>query len=268
MQYLKKWQKFQGLIKVESSYEGGKGYMDSKAAQFTHRAFRDRLREMDYAIFDFDGTIYPRLFLYDLARRIFSEDSDEERYRDKLRDLNNIVGAYGYVNFKIVYSKFLDIIKGEDKAYFEKVTKDLMAGTYPYAKAVINKLQDRYNMRTYLISLTADFIAKTTKEKFGFDEVFSVGYLTTDNGRFNGKTATKIDSAKKMKIQLFKKLNAKVRNNEEFICFFDSEDDLYIADFARLRVGVNPSGELANSVDFDMILTGKQDPWKKFYSLV
>ena len=57
-------------------------------------------------------------------------------------------------------------------------------------------------------------------------------------------------------------------NKNKFICFFDSGDDLPIANSATVKIGVNPKSNISRYQDFDLILRSKTDPWKEFYKIL
>lgn len=235
--------------------------------------FTETLRSMDYAVVDFDGTVYPRLFVFDVTKRTFEQHSDEEEYKKKLKELSNIAQIYASGDFVGAYAKFLQLLEGEDKNEFQENARHMIVDSYEYAKRTIDKLRKTYGMKVYMISLTADFIGEAAQEYFDFQRVFSVGYMTetTNKGiRFTGETAVPIEDPQAMKRKMLLELqNSEGGERSNFVCFFDSVDDLPVAKSAALRIGVNPKPVLLENVDFDVILRNKEsDPWKEFYSVI
>ena len=235
--------------------------------------FIDALKTIDYAIFDFDGTLYPHLFIFDLTKDIFMQHANEETYKEKLVNLGQIAEIYKNGDFEEAYSKFIGLMKGESKEEFKKNAEKMISNTYPYAKLTIKKLREKYGIRSYLISLTADFIAEVAKKQFDFEETFSVKYVSKNHdagNKFTGDTLDPIQDQQSMKKAMLQKLMALEhnRNKDKFICFFDSSDDIPIAEIASLRVGVNPKPELSKHISFDLILVNREDPWKEIYNII
>jgi len=191
--------------------------------------FIDALKTIDYAIFDFDGTLYPHLFIFDLTKDIFMQHANEETYKEKLVNLGQIAEIYKNGDFEEAYSKFIGLMKGESKEEFKKNAEKMISNTYPYAK------------------------------------------LNHDAGnKFTGDTLDPIQDQQSMKKAMLQKLMALEhnRNKDKFICFFDSSDDIPIAEIASLRVGVNPKPELSKHISFDLILVNREDPWKEIYNII
>ncbi len=228
-----------------------------------------RLKEIDNAVFDFDGTVYPRLFVFDVTKRTFDTHAGDEKYKKKLGKLNDIATVYAGGDFKGAYAMFLDLLKGEDRAEFVRNAKELMTtSSYPYAKRTIEKLRDKYGIKAFMISLTADFIGDQAREHFGFERVFSVGYLS-EHGRFTGNTSEPVEHPEEMKSRMLTELDELRGGRGKYVCFFDSGDDLPVAESAALKVGVNPKPKLLEQVTFDVALNNKEkDPWEEFYKLL
>jgi phosphoserine phosphatase len=232
--------------------------------------FLNRFRSVRYAIFDFDGTIYPRLFLFDLTKKIFTDQGAN----NKLEKLNLIAKLYKQGTFVKAYNEFIELLKGEDRNLFKANTEEMMNTTYSYARLTVEKMHDKYNIQSYLISLTSDFISEVVKDTFPFEEVFSIKYLSdVDDDRivFNGKIGGQIKDQQEMKQTMINALlSSRPEIREEgYACFFDSRDDIPVAKSAMLKVGVNPSKELVKEINFDLILSGNDaDPWKSFYEML
>jgi len=130
-------------------------------------------------------------------------------------------------------------------------------------------LNDKYKIKSYLISLTTDFIADLVKDYFGFVDVYSVKCVTKKVGSrqiFTGEVLTNLGSANEMKNTLFGNFEQTLAGNP-FLCSFDSIDDIPIAKMAALKVAVNQSEELKNLLKADISLYGK-DPWEEFYNML
>jgi phosphoserine phosphatase len=228
--------------------------------------FLSSLKKIDYAIFDFDGTIYPNLFLFDLAKQIFDKYADNKR----LKELNAIAGLYIKGDFNAAFLKFLDILKGEDRTEFQDNSRILIKKSYKYSKLVIAKLKREYGIKSYLISLTADFISEIIEENFDFEKTFSMNYAFDKNDsreEFNGKTLAYPKKPQEIKLEMLAKI-IKANSSNNYINFFDSTDDILIAKKAMLRVEINPKPDLSNYTDFDIILKNKKDPWKELYMIL
>ncbi len=221
------------------------------------------LSDLDFAIFDFDGTIYPNLFLFDLAKQFFTINNNYK----KLTDLNKILLNYNSNKFKLAYTGFINLLKDENKDEVLDVSNELIKNSYTYAKLTIKKLKNKYKLKSYLISITADFVADLAKNYFNFEDVFSINYLTSKkSNKFLGITNDIIDNPQKMKIRLFN--NLMYKRKLSYIYFFDSIDDLLISSNASIKVGVNPKNNLKKSLKFDIILNESPDPWKFFYNSI
>lgn len=236
----------------------------------TKNNFLERLESMDFAIFDFDWTLFPGLFIFDLAKKIFSEKQGFTIYKKKLAQLNRIAQIYTSGNFETAYTQFVSLLQGEDSAEFIRVSKILLARSYPYGKLTIKKLRETYNINPALVSLTSNFVTDLIFEEFCFQTVSSINYETKlESGKelFNGKFS-QISSPEITKQKMLFNTDG-INPKTPFICFCDSSDDLGIISNASIKVGVNPPHGLINIAEFDVILIGqKNDPWKQFYDFI
>lgn len=230
-------------------------------------AFLQKLNAINYAIFDMDGTIIrPGLLVFDVMVSLFQGKNDDY----KLRELKMIYDSYKITPFDESYRRFLGLLKDEDKKSLQELVENkLNAKLYPYAKLTIKKLRDKYGIKSYLISLTTDFIADFVKAYFGFEGTYSVRCISNAVGGkelFNGEVAGKLSNAAEMKTVMFKDFEKKIAD-KPFLCFFDSEDDIPIARNAELKVGINQSEKLKNEIKTDLSLSGN-DPWEEFYKIL
>ena len=233
-------------------------------------SLRKSLERVDFAIFDFDGTIYPRLFLYDLAYNVFSV-KNLSRNVDKLKKLESISNLYKEDKFKEAYLSFLDLLKLEKKQEFVQVTDKLVDNIYEYAKKTIGKLHEKYNLDIYLVSITSSFIAEIVAKKLNLEGFEAVEFLTIKKEGewlFDGKVQLEINDPEIMKKTLLTQLFSKVGNGKKFACFVNSEDDLPIIEKASLKIGINPTKELLSKSKLDLIMVDDMDPWIKFYELL
>ena len=221
----------------------------------------NRIKLLDYAVFDFDGTIYPNLFLFDLAKKLFVIHKDKK----KLDKLYNIAEKYKNNNFIEAYTEFVELLKSENKKELICLSEELINHSYKKVKLCIKKLKSKYKLKCYLISITSDFVANIVKNYFGFDDVIAIQYLTDHQNRFIGKTIEKIDNPKLMKLRMFEVLFRD--NNKRFIYFSDSLDDLLVARYASIRVGLNPDKNSLKVINYDIVIKNK-DPWGEFYKLM
>lgn len=227
--------------------------------------FKETLKHIDYAVFDFDGTIYPGLFLFDLAKKIFEQQAGEKKTQ-----LDNIALLYRTGNFENAYYKFVDLLKNENRESFQEITRQMMPQSYKYAGLAIKTLKEEYKIKSYLISLTSDFIANIAMEQFGFERTFSIEYKYKNGQekRFNGEVGRIIKNPQDVKMEMLLELKKLEPESNKFICFFDSSDDLPISKSANLKIGINPKPNLIKEIDFDLILKGTPDPWKDFYDFI
>lgn len=231
-----------------------------ETSNIINKIFIKNLDTIDYAVFDFDGTLYPNLFIFDITKKIFMETN-----KNKLTELSLIAQEYKNGNFSTAYKKFISLLSNESEIKFINESIQIVNNSYKYAKLSIQKLKNNYNIEPYLISITADFIAEVVKNYFGFNEAFAIKYNIINNTRmFNGKTLDIIDSPQNMKKRMLNKL-INLKNNNNFISFYDSLDDKPITESAKLKVAINPNKETIKKSDPDVILVDKLDPWKLFY---
>jgi phosphoserine phosphatase len=232
--------------------------------------FYNNLEDLDFAIFDFDGTIYPKLFLYDLVVKVF-EIKEEPIRTKKLKRLNHINNLYSENKFREAYLEFLDILRFEKKEEFVEITNKLLNNIYKYAEITVKKLHKKYDLDLYLISVTSDFVAKAVIKKLDMQGFEAINFLTVKKDGslfFNGSSDLIIDTPKVMKELLLKRLFSRIDNKKKFVCFVNSEDDLPIVERASLKVGINPTKELLDKSKLDMVMIDRIDPWIKFCELL
>lgn len=230
----------------------------------------ESLEKMDFAIFDFDGTIYPGLFLYDMALEMFLARGLPDD-KNKLKKLEEISDLYKEGRFEEAYSDFLDILRLEKKEDFVKITNKLVDNIYEHAKKTIRKLHEEYNLDTYLISMTSSFVAEVVTKKLNLNGFEAVEFLTIGKGRnciFDGRSQLRINDPKIVKKTLLTQLFSKVGNDKKFVCFVNSEDDLPIIKKASLKIGINPTKKLLEELNLDLVIINNTDPWIEFYKLL
>lgn len=239
--------------------------------KYTSTTLKESLNNVDYAVFDFDGTVYPNMFLFDLSSTIFAKKRKVEIRDKKICELNQIAELYKAGKFEIAYIKFIKLLKGERKEDLQKISNTLINNSYKYAVLSVKKLNKKYGIKSYLISLTADFVAEVAQRRFNFEKTFSIKYDCEKYKNWeilNGTTPRKINNPQVMKKNMLIELRRIEGLSRKFICFFDSSDDLPIANSAVLRIGVNPKPDLSKYTKFDLVLSNKTDPWEKFYYLI
>lgn len=114
-------------------------------------------------------------------------------------------------------------------------------------------------------------MAEVAQRRFNFEKTFSIKYNCEkykNREILNGTTPRKINDPQVMKKDMLIELRRIEGLSRKFICFFDSSDDLPIANSAVLRIGVNPKPDLSKYTKFDLVLSNKTDPWEKFYYLI
>jgi phosphoserine phosphatase len=228
-----------------------------------------KLTELDYALFDFDGPLYPGLFISDLTLEVFKDDL--EKYKNKLKELQIVEKIYNEGDFKKAYTKFLEILSGESRIIFKRYAEKLIEKTYPYVDKTVKKLQEKYGLESYLISLTPDFVGEVIQKRFGFKRVITVRCGYDDNTiekRMTGVSIDKIDMPQVMKEKMFNKLGINNQRSKNFIYFFDSMEDRLVAEEATIRVGVNPNIDVMNTLKIDYLIQNKINPLKIFYDSI
>ena len=243
--------------------------LNSKNSSPSMTRLAKTLTELDYALFDFDGPLYPGLFIADLTLEIFKEDL--ARYKDKLKELQIVEKIYNDGDFKIAYTKFLEILGGESRIIFKKYAEKLIKKTYPYVDQTIKKLQEKYGLESYLISLTPDFVGEVIQKRFEFKKVITVrcGYdNNTIEKRMTGVSIDNIDIPQIMKEKMFNRLGISNQKNNNFIYFFDSMEDRLVAEKATIRVGINPNIDVINTLKIDYLIQNKINPLKSFYDSI
>ncbi len=222
---------------------------------------RGLLDNADYAIFDFDGTLYPGLFIFDLTKKVFERRDSAA----KLAELLGIANEYKSGRVVEAYCSFLELLKGERVDTFREEAENLMHMHFNFADKVIDELKHRYGMKVYVISITSDFIGEAARKHFGFDRVFAVPYLYEGSGKdaeFNGKSGIRIDRPELMKAGMLSELRKEERG--DYVSFFDSKDDAAISASSILSVAINPREE---SVKADLVIRSAE-PWMDLRKLL
>jgi phosphoserine phosphatase len=216
-----------------------------------------KLEDLDFAIFDFDGTLYPGMILLDLIEYTFSEDIY------KMSRLENIKRDYKNGLFVKSYKNFLNLLKGEEKCKVSENANFLLNKSYPSSREFVSKLNEKYNLKCKLVSLTADFIADLVRKRYGFIEASAINYSTKicwGKEYFTGLSNDKIIEPQNLKKKLFLKLSD-IKKSSKFIYFCDSLDDLKILEDAYIKVAINPNKKILELIEFDLIINDFKDPW-------
>ena len=116
--------------------------------RFNGISITDALKSIDFAIFDLDGTIYPRMMLIDLVKFEIKKGILKDKNKIKLLDVINF--KYKNGEFKQAYLLFVELLKDEDRTEYINSTKLLIKNSYVYAKLTIEKLLRKYNIKSYL----------------------------------------------------------------------------------------------------------------------
>jgi phosphoserine phosphatase len=223
-----------------------------------------KLKDLDFAIFDFDGTLYPGMILLDLAEYTFSKNIY------KLSKLNNIKREYNSGLFVESYKNFLDLLNGEEKGKLSENANFILDRCYPNGIEFVNKLTRKYNLKCKLVSLTADFIADLVMKRYGFVEVSAINYSTKifeGIEYFTGLSNDKIIEPSDLKKNLFLKLSD-IKKSSKFIYFCDSLDDVKILEDAYIKVAINPNNKISELIEFDLIVKDFNDPWIHLKELI
>jgi len=250
------------------SYNCIKNYKKVKPGVFfkkgnTGALLADRLNNLDTAIFDLDGTIYPSLFVLDLTRGLFSSYCNEGNNTrcEKLKKLNQLVLQSDSRPFYDISRDFVALLAGESYAKFKAEVPKYLPRIYPAAQEVIAFLKKK-NTKCYLFSLTPTFIAEVIGEKLKFDGIWAVPYRTVCRGKtvFAGDYTTPLKDFAEFKAKGLEQL--KIKPGAKCMVAGNSNDDLPLFSFGGLKIAVNPAPEILLSTVFDLVLISDSDPWQ------
>jgi phosphoserine phosphatase len=233
-------------------------------------SFRNRLDNIKYALFDFDGTIYPNLLLVDLARYIFTKHAKmgEEKYVKKLLELSDLLRRSNKITFQEASLGFIDILKGESYSEFVEQSSVFIDRISDRVKFFVIFLR-KNNIKCFLVSLTADFIASQVASALSFDKFYSVKYETFkgDAGEilFSGNFTPSVIDPKKFKLGALKYFNLLSLPKEHLLVIGNSVDDIELFKRAGHRIVVNPASELLEQCAFDLVVRNKKDPWHDIF---
>lgn len=217
---------------------------------------------LDCCIFDFDGTIYPRLLLADAAAIFFKKIRDNT----SLTRLKVLAEKSESQPFDVTLVEFTQLIDGIDAVGFDSICCSLLDSVYPSFGKVMETLRT-FGLPCYLSSLTTKAVASAVAKKYGFVDYTFFDYpIVSSNGR---SIYSALSSTSPLLLDFFNfKQHACVNKNilpSSFLYAGDSEQDLCLFREAKISVGVNPKKELLN---LDLILADKDDPWRTFLTLI
>lgn len=215
-----------------------------------------------------DGTIlHPGLLIFNVMVAAFEETNNKH----KLSEINKIAKNYKNVPFEESYRRFLPLLKGEDKKHLQDLTKKIVElYSYQYAKLVIKKLQKKYKIRTFMISLTTNFVAEVVQNYFNFEKTCAVicnSQKKKGRETLTGTTGTVVTNPQIMKKNMLEQLITSELGTNKFSFFFDSEDDKLVAKRANIVIRILQTEKVDSELRSDIILEG-DDPWEKFYGLL
>ncbi|MFH1224656.1 MAG: haloacid dehalogenase-like hydrolase [Candidatus Diapherotrites archaeon] len=231
-----------------------------------------RLGDAEYAFFDLDGTIYPSLFILDVADKVFSAGcaAGEKKHIEKKRALDTLVSVSRQSDFRELYEKFIVLLEGERCDTFSSCAKQFAKNLCPGAKDFVSLLHGR-GIKCILVSLTPEFIAEIVKAEIGFDGFWSMKYgvsVVKSRKMFAGNYVLDYPNFSDFKKAALGKYGLGAKDKARIIFSGNGAEDLGLFDSAGLTIAVNPHNALLKRKSFDIILDDfKNAPWARLTEL-
>ncbi len=254
------------MIPVSQDFDS----MHSLNKIFPKHFFRE-LDNIEHAIFDLDGTIYPSLLILDIAKFVFSSDSS--KYALKEKDLINLVQQSEFLTFEETTKNFVKLLSGEKRSLFIENCDQFLHNIYPNAIEFIKYLKSR-GIKCHLISLTPLFIAKEVASYLGLTSFSGMKYSgkeTKTDFIFDGNYLP-VNDFKNFKLDCLKN-TLKGVSQKKILFSGDSLDDLELFKFSNIKILVNNSTlinkKLTNTkIGYSFILNKRPDPWIELMSFI
>ncbi|MBN2013718.1 MAG: haloacid dehalogenase-like hydrolase [Candidatus Altiarchaeota archaeon] len=223
-----------------------------------------KIRDIEYIVFDFDGSIYPCILLLDLALDFFYSYSGEkgEFMAEKRSRLLSLIGEKNKKSFYELSLEFASVLEGIPCVEFNKKIPVFLQNCYPNALKFINALKKR-GKKCFLVSLTSEAVSREAMQMFGFDGYWCRTLRKTIKEGvefFDGNYVDNINDLTEFKARCLDEF--KIRD-EVFGMVGNDVEDVLLFESAYLKVGVNPTKELMDEVDLDFVLVDRKDPWSK-----
>lgn len=222
---------------------------------------KQEFRNIDIAIFDLDGTLYPNFMIVDLAKKIFTKYACEgsQKYSKKLDVLTSLIKNRDKLDFRTASEQFISLLKDEKCSEFVDELSILFHDIYPLSRNFISSLISR-EVGCHMISLTADFIANNLKNVLKFESVESMSY-EAKQGYFTGQFVESVTNPQDFKFKALEKLLS-VSDFKNVLVVGNDVDDLKMYHTSTLSAAVNPTATLLNKYLPDLLLiTENSDPW-------
>jgi phosphoserine phosphatase len=211
-------------------------------------------------IFDFDGTMHPKLFLAD-ASKTFFKNSGEFSHLNKLLKLSKNKKS----SFEEILIEYINIMKGISASSFDDFCLKHPIDYYPSLKCTIKKFKS-LGLKIFLSSLTSKAIAERVKNELNLDGCtyfpYPINYFQK-NKKF-AQLENGINVSNLAKFKLDSCIEQGWIGASPIIMVGDSSQDDELFNFSSISIGINPT----SSFPFNYIFRDLKDPWKKLINLI
>jgi len=237
------------------------------------KKFKKKLKKIKYAVFDFDGTIYPGFLIADLARQVFIKHAKngESKYIKKLLILGELLKNTNKINFSEASLEFIKLLEGESYVEFCTGSQVFISKINSEAKIFVNFLK-KIGVQCFLVSLTADFLAEKIVDEVGFDNYYSMKYKLFEdpsgNIFFSGNYEFNVLQPANFKLNSLNYFNIENLEKKTLLVIGNSEDDCKLFDRAGLKIVVNPNKKLLEKYKFDLVIKSEEGSWNVISKMI
>lgn len=232
--------------------------------------FKNKIKYVDYFLFDFDGTIYPDNLLLNLTLNFLDNyNGENSMFKLKHKALIQLIKDKNKYNFLELSLLFAKILKNIPCNELNKKIPSFLNRCYPHSLNFIRTIQQN-NKKCFLVSLTSEAIATEVVKQFGFDDYWCRKLERNNHNGievFSGKYSEDVSDLLEFKKSCLSKFG--IGKEEHFLMAGNGFEDIMLFDLAHIKIGINPEKKLLNNnINFDMILKGKKDPWQDFAKII
>jgi len=237
------------------------------------KKFKKNLKKIKYAIFDFDGTIYPGFLIVDLTKHVFIKHAKngESKYAKKLLILRDLLKNIDKMNFHEASLEFIKLLEGESYSEFCAESLVFISKINREAKIFVNFLKNM-GVQCFLVSLTADFLAEKIVDEVGFDDYCSMKYKIFKDSSgtvfFSGNYEFDVLRPADFKLDALNHFNIKNFEKKTLLMIGNSEDDCKLFGIAGLKIVVNPDKKLLNKYKFDLVIKSEDGAWNVISKMI
>jgi len=237
------------------------------------KKFKKKLKKIKYAVFDFDGTIYSGFLIVDLARQVFIKHAKngESKYIKKLLIFGELLKNADKMSFHEASLEFIKLLEGESYTEFCTESQIFISKINHEAKIFVNFLK-KIGVQCFLVSLTADFLAKKIVDEMGFDDYYSMKYKifedSSGNIFFSGGYESNVLQPADFKLNALNYFNIENLEKKTLLVIGNSEDDCKLFDIAGLKIVVNPNKKLLEKYKFDLVIKSEEGSWNVISKVV